>query len=64
MQDRLEIIRAKLRKCKVYSSRYSPRSELMYEIEEAEEDVRWMIYEIERLREELRRRLDRTEAGR
>jgi hypothetical protein len=64
MQDRLEIIRAKLRKCKVYYSRYSPRSELMYEIEEAEEDVRWMIYEIERLREELRRRLDRTEAGR
>ena len=55
MQDRLEFIQAKLKQCKVYYSRYSPRSELMYEIEEAEEDVGWMVYEIERLRKELKR---------
>jgi hypothetical protein len=55
MQDRLEVIRAKLKQCKVYYSRYSPRSELMYEVEEAEDDVRWMLYEIERLRGELKR---------
>jgi hypothetical protein len=55
MQDRLESIRAKLKQCKVYYSRYSPRAELMYEVEEADEDVLWMVYEIERLREELKR---------
>jgi len=55
MKDRLEAIRDKLKRCKVYYSRYSPKSELMYEVEEADEDMHWMIYEIDRLRKQLRR---------
>jgi hypothetical protein len=51
MEDRLEHIRKKARVCRVYYSRYSPRSDLMYEIEDAGDDVQWMIHEIERLRE-------------
>ena len=50
MEDRLEHIRRKLRDSKVYYSRYSPRAEMMYELEEAGDDIRWMIHEIERLR--------------
>jgi hypothetical protein len=50
MQDRLEFIRDRLSRSRVYYSRYNPRAELMYDVEDAEEDVRWMIYEIERLR--------------
>lgn len=55
MQDRLEYIRNKMKRCKVYYSRYSPRAELMYEVEDAEEDFRWMMFEIERLRAENER---------
>jgi len=50
MEDRLEHIRKKLRDSKVYYSRYSPRAEMMYELEEAGDDILWMIHEIERLR--------------
>jgi hypothetical protein len=50
MKDRLEFIRDRLGHSRVYYSRYNPRAELMYEVEDAEEDVRWLIYEIERLR--------------
>jgi len=50
MKDRLEFIRDRLGRSRVYYSRYNPQAELMYEVEDAEEDVRWMIYEIERLR--------------
>jgi hypothetical protein len=50
MRDRLEYIRDRLSRSRVYYSRYNPHVELMYEVEDAEEDVRWMIYEIERLR--------------
>ncbi len=31
---------------------YNRNSEMKYDIENAEEDIRWMIYEIKRLREE------------
>ena len=50
MRDRLEYIRDRLSRSRVYYSRYNPHAELMYDVEDAEEDVRWMIYEIERLR--------------
>jgi hypothetical protein len=50
MQDRLDYIRDRLKRSRVYYSRYNPRAELMYEVDDAEEDVRWMIHEIERLR--------------
>jgi hypothetical protein len=52
MEDRLSHIKRKLKKSRVYYSRFSPRSEMMYEVDEADEDFNWMIYEIERLREE------------
>ena len=55
MEDRLSHIKKRLQKAKVYYSRYSPRSDMMYEVDEADEDVNWMVYEIERLREENRR---------
>ena len=60
MEDRLNHIKKQLKKSKLYYSRYSPSAEMMYEVDEADEDVNWMVYEIERLREEngmLRRRL-------
>jgi len=56
VQDRLEYIRHKLKNRKVYYSRYSPRSELFYEIEDADEDMNWLVYEVERLRAESARR--------
>jgi hypothetical protein len=60
MEDRLSHIKRKLSKSKMYYSRFSPRSDMMYEVDEADEDLNWMVYEIERLREEnaaLKRRL-------
>ena len=60
MEDRLNHIKRRLKKSKLYYSRYSPRSDMMYEVDEADEDASWMVCEIERLREEngmLRRRL-------
>jgi hypothetical protein len=55
VEDRLEHIRKKLLKATPYYSRYNPRADMMYDIEEAAEDVSWMIYEIERLRAENQR---------
>lgn len=60
MEDRLNHIKRRLKNNKVYYGRYSPRSEMMYEVDEADEDLNWLVYEIERLREEngvLRQRL-------
>ncbi|NOY10312.1 MAG: hypothetical protein GXP33_15870 [Spirochaetes bacterium] len=52
MEDRLTVIKDKKNKSTVYYSKYNPSSELMYDIEEADEDFLWMVYEIERLRNE------------
>ena len=60
MEDRLSHIKGRLKKARLYYSRYSPSSDMMYEVDEADDDVKWMVYEIERLREEnrvLRQRL-------
>ncbi len=54
MEDRLEYIKKKREKGKIYYSAYNPGSELLYDIEDADEDINWMIYEIERLRRENR----------
>jgi hypothetical protein len=62
MEDRLKHIIKHVNQARVYYSRYSPRSELMYEVDEADDDVRWMIYEIERLREENKTLRDRLGA--
>ncbi len=52
MKDRLAFIKEKREKNNIYYSRYNPKSELLYDIEDANEDFSWMIYEIERLRRE------------
>ncbi len=52
MEDRLTVIKDKKKNSTVYYSKYNPASELMYDIEEADEDFLWMVYEIERLRNE------------
>ena len=52
MKDRLAFIKEKREKNNIYYSRYNPRSDLLYDIEDANEDFSWMIYEIERLRRE------------
>jgi hypothetical protein len=54
MEDRLIHIKKQLKKSSVYYSRYSPRSDMMYELHEADDDLKWMVYEIERLRDENR----------
>jgi hypothetical protein len=48
--DRFALIKEKLRTHKVYYSRYDPSSAFMHAVESAEDDVLWMVYEIERLR--------------
>lgn len=53
MDDRLSHIKKRLKKSRVYYSRYSPRADMMYEVDEADEDLHWMVYEIERLRKEI-----------
>jgi len=65
MEDRLSHIKKRLRKSKVYYSRYSPGSDFMFEVDEADEDLKWMVYEIERLRKEngLLSRRPGNEAG-
>jgi len=56
-EDRLQTIKELLEKKKREGNqlcwlRYNRHSTYNYDIENAEEDVTWMIYEIERLREE------------
>jgi hypothetical protein len=61
MEDRLKYIRNKVKKFKIYYSRYNPRSEMMYDVEDADEDFFWMMHEIERLRIENDRFKEFTE---
>ena len=56
-QDRLAELERKLARKKQNSSqliwlKYNPNAEFDYDISNAEEDIRWMIFEIKRLREE------------
>jgi hypothetical protein len=53
MEDRIEYLKKKIKRNKIYYSSYNPRSEFMQDIEDAREDFLWMIFEIERLRGEL-----------
>lgn len=55
MKDRLDHLREKIKTRKLFYSRYNPGSELLYDVEEADEDFRWMLHEIERLRLEKER---------
>ncbi len=54
--DRLEKLKQRLKNTRVYYSTPNPQSDYQMDIDEADDDFRWMIYEIERLREELSRR--------
>jgi hypothetical protein len=50
MEERLEHIKRKIKGKKVYYSSYNPRATYMYDVEDAEDDILWLIAEIERLR--------------
>ncbi len=53
MEDRLEYIRKRMKDRKVYYSSYNPSSSYLYDVEDAEEDMLWLISEVEKLRGEL-----------
>ncbi len=50
MEERLAHIKKKIRGKKIYYSSYNPKAAYMYEVEDAEDDVLWLIAEVERLR--------------
>jgi hypothetical protein len=52
--DRLEYIKNRLKKNRVYYSAFNPKAEYLHDIEDAGEDMQWLIYEVERLRDELK----------
>jgi len=45
--DRLEIIKCRMSRTKVYYSAYNPQADYLHDIENAEGDFLWMIYETE-----------------
>ncbi len=53
MEDRLEYIRKRMKGNRVYYSSYNPGSTYMYDVEDAREDLLWLVAEVERLRSEL-----------
>jgi hypothetical protein len=55
LKDRLDHLREKIKHQRLFYSRYNPGSDLLYDVEEADEDFHWMIHEIERLRLENER---------
>lgn len=54
--DRLDGLKSRLKSVRVYYSTPNPRSDYQMDIEDAIDDFRWMIYEIERLRAALAER--------
>jgi len=54
-EDRLERIRRLLKERKAYWSAYNPGSPYLYDVEEAGDDIRWLLGEIERLSGEAKR---------
>jgi hypothetical protein len=50
LEDRLERIRRLLKERRVYWSTYNPGSTYLYDVEEAGDDVAWLVAEVERLR--------------
>lgn len=58
-EDRLEELESKLARKKrrgsqLYWLTYNPGAEFDYDVSDADEDIRWMIHEIRRLRDENR----------
>lgn len=54
--DRLDKLKERLKRARVYDSIPNPSADYQMDILDADDDFAWMIYEIERLREELARR--------
>ena len=50
MKDRLDVIKEKVKNRQTIYKIYNPKADYMFDIEDADEDVNWMLYEIERLR--------------
>jgi len=59
MEERLDFLRRKIKSRDVYYSSYNPRAEFMHDVEDAKEDFLWMLFEIERLRDEIVRLKER-----
>jgi hypothetical protein len=55
VEDRLEYISRKLRECRAYWSAYNPASSYLYDVEDADDDLQWLVREVTRLRAELAR---------
>lgn len=58
-KDRLKALEQKMERKKRKGNRlcwivYNPAAEYSYDVEDAMEDIHWMVYEIRRLREENR----------
>ena len=52
IKDRLEEILKRQKKWNVLYSRYNPAADLLYDVDDGDEDFSWMVYEIQRLRDE------------
>ena len=52
MEDRLSYIKRRLKDRKVYYSAFNPSAAYMYDVEDAEDDMLWLIAEVEKLRQE------------
>ena len=52
MSERLEQISKRLKSHRIYYSKYNPRSDVLYDVTDANEDVSWLVYEVERLADE------------
>ena len=50
-RDRLQVIKDRLGGARVYYSIPNPRSTYLMDVENAADDIRWLIYEVERLRQ-------------
>ena len=53
MDERLDYLKKRIKKSNIYYSSYNPQSEYLQDVEDAKEDFLWMLFEIERLRQEL-----------
>ncbi|OHD75254.1 MAG: hypothetical protein A2177_12600 [Spirochaetes bacterium RBG_13_68_11] len=54
MEDRLERIRRLLKERRAYWSAYNPSSSFLYDVEDAGDDIQWLLAEVTRLREEAK----------
>ena len=63
LPDRLEGIKARLKSARIYYSIPNRQSTYLMDVEDAGDDLAWMIYEIERLRTALAEAEERETAS-